>query len=270
MKDVLHVSEEDLTLAVMDELPPGRGATVAAHLEVCSACRSSAEELRKLFENFADSRRASLDAQMPSPSPARAALSRRLAEERATVLGRFAASGLGVQSAIRWAAVAALVGIAAVAWRSRPAYGVDERFVPDPRLTPGFTIGVSQTQLCSSAGVGPPTLVPAVAREIFRLHGIDDPRPGAYELDYLIPPELGGSSDARNLWPQPYDADPWNAHAKDALEDRLLALVCEGEVELATAQRDLAQDWTAAYRRYFQAEQPLVEHASFLKDQPWR
>jgi hypothetical protein len=33
----------------------------------------------------------------------------------------------------------------------------------------------------------------------------------AYELDHLIPLELGGSNDLRNLWPQPFEGE-WNAH----------------------------------------------------------
>jgi len=44
------------------------------------------------------------------------------------------------------------------------------------------------------------------------------PRPDAYEVDYLITPELGGATDIRNLWP--YGDTVWNAHVKDQLEDR--------------------------------------------------
>ena len=81
----------------------------------------------------------------------------------------------------------------------------------------------------------------SVAREVFRRYGIRNPRPRSYEVDYLIPPALGGTGDPRNLWPQPYSAGVWNARVKDALEDRLRTLVCEGKLDLATAQRDLAQ-----------------------------
>ena len=92
----------------------------------------------------------------------------------------------------------------------------------------------------------------------------------AYELDYLIPPELGGTAAAGNLWPQAYHGTRWNAYAKDALEDRLLDLVCREEISLAAAQSAVARDWVGAYQKYFRSDVPLLEHASFLKDVPWR
>jgi hypothetical protein len=33
--------------------------------------------------------------------------------------------------------------------------------------------------------------------------------------------------------------------------------VCEGRVDLRTAQRDIAADWVAAYRKYFKTGAPL-------------
>jgi hypothetical protein len=47
---------------------------------------------------------------------------------------------------------------------------------------------------------------------------------------------------------------------KDALEDRLRELVCDGSLELAVAQREIAANWIAAYRKYFHTEKPLPEH----------
>jgi len=38
---------------------------------------------------------------------------------------------------------------------------------------------------------------------------------------------------------------------KDALEDRLHTMVCSGQLDLATAQRELSRDWVAAYKKYF-------------------
>jgi hypothetical protein len=37
-------------------------------------------------------------------------------------------------------------------------------------------------------------------------------------------------SDMRNLWLQSYAATLWNARVKDALEDRLRELVCDGTI----------------------------------------
>jgi hypothetical protein len=79
----------------------------------------------------------------------------------------------------------------------------------------------------------------------------------AYELDALITPELGGTTDPENLWPQRYEAPVWNARVKDELERLLPRLVCSNRVELAQAQREIATDWVAAYKRYFSTDQPL-------------
>ena len=99
-------------------------------------------------------------------------------------------------------------------------------------------------------------------------YGIHDPQPRSYEVDYLIPPSLGGVEVVSNLWPQPY-AGVWTARVKDALEDRMRAMVCEGSLDLAAAQSELARDWVGAYRKYFKTESPLLDHVAFVKDRPW-
>jgi len=43
----------------------------------------------------------------------------------------------------------------------------------------------------------------------------------AYEVDFLMTPELGGAASIHNLWPEPYFETRWNAHVKDDLEERL-------------------------------------------------
>ena len=42
----------------------------------------------------------------------------------------------------------------------------------------------------------------------------------------------------------------WNAHIKDKLENKLHDDVCAGQVDLKTAQRAIAGDWVAAYKKY--------------------
>jgi hypothetical protein len=92
-------------------------------------------------------------------------------------------------------------------------------------------------------------------QQVFEAYGITNPGPDAYEIDYLITPDLGGAANIRNLWPQPYNTI-WNAQVKDQLEERLHAMVCSGEIDLATAQRDLATDWVRAYKKYFRTDRP--------------
>ena len=73
-----------------------------------------------------------------------------------------------------------------------------------------------------------------------------------------ITPALGGADDIHNLWPQSYGDTVWNDQVKDALEDHLRDLVCEGQLDLATAQREIATNWIAAYKKYFHTDRPLT------------
>lgn len=150
-------------------------------------------------------------------------------------------------------------------WQSRSQTWSDQ---PDPVLTPGRASGNFQ-QACLASGEPAVGLSDARAMEVFRRYSIRHPKPGQFEIDYLIPPDLGGTRDADNLWPQPYHAGVWNSHVKDALEDRLHDLVCSGKLDLQTAQRELMGGWISAYRKYFHTREPLQEHAMFFKDRPW-
>jgi hypothetical protein len=85
---------------------------------------------------------------------------------------------------------------------------------------------------------------------VFREYGLIGVRTRDYEVDHLIPLSIGGSNDLANLWPESRRTRPWNAGAKDALEERLHELVCFGGLDLRTAQEAIRTDWIAAYRRY--------------------
>jgi len=43
----------------------------------------------------------------------------------------------------------------------------------------------------------------------------------------------------------------WNAEAKDRLERFLCDMVCNGQLDIATAQEAFAKDWIAAYQKYY-------------------
>jgi hypothetical protein len=62
----------------------------------------------------------------------------------------------------------------------------------------------------------------------------------------------GAPEDPANLWPQPRFG-VWSADRKDTLEAKLCRLVCDGKVPLVEAQREIATDWIAAYRKYISA-----------------
>jgi hypothetical protein len=131
---------------------------------------------------------------------------------------------------------------------------------PDPQLTPGATLEVTTADMCVPGYTKTVRAVPdPVKRQVYAAYGIQTHAPGEYEVDHLIPLELGGSNAVANLWPQSYRTQPWNAHVKDRLENELHRLVCAGQLPLDTAQHDIATDWIAAYQTYFHTELPLAQ-----------
>lgn len=122
---------------------------------------------------------------------------------------------------------------------------------PDPVLTPGAVFPVTAAEICRSGYAKSIRHVDGKTKaRVYRAYGIRHHQSGAYEIDHLISLELGGSNDIRNLWPESFETQPWNAHAKDKLENRLHGLVCDGTISLSEAQAAIAGDWIAAYRKY--------------------
>ena len=71
-----------------------------------------------------------------------------------------------------------------------------------------------------------------------------------YELDHIVPLELGGApDDSKNLQLQPRWGE-CNADDKDRLEAELGRQVCAGDMTLVEAQRQIVEDWISAYRKY--------------------
>ena len=66
-------------------------------------------------------------------------------------------------------------------------------------------------------------------------------------------------SRAANLWPESFRTQPWNARVKDQLENFLHAEVCAGRMPIEQAQREIAEDWIAAYQKYL-GEPTLAPH----------
>jgi hypothetical protein len=123
--------------------------------------------------------------------------------------------------------------------------------LPTPSLTPGQVSTIDAHKICRKGYAKTQRHTPqSVKSERYRAYGVAHHKPGDYEIDHLVSLELGGADVARNLWPQSYKTAPWNAHVKDRLENYLHREVCAGRLPLATAQREIAQDWIASYRQH--------------------
>jgi hypothetical protein len=156
-----------------------------------------------------------------------------------------------------WAAAAAILVLATLLASGARA----QSSLPDASTTPGAinpavtqkTIGETICARGWTRMVRPPVqYTEELKRQQIRTFGYHDRRLSQYEEDHLIPLELGGApADPRNLWPEPRTSpDGWGADRKDELEFALNQLVCAGRLPLREAQRAIATDWIAAYRRY--------------------
>lgn len=113
---------------------------------------------------------------------------------------------------------------------------------PNPALTPGAVRPLSVHQVCATRwGADRRHVTERMKVHVFAAYGVRLADRTRYEVDHLVPRELGGADDLLNLWPQPWVGTN-NAHVKDREENRLHRAVCAGTVTLAAAQRAM-QTW---------------------------
>src|SRR3954447_7222844 len=124
--------------------------------------------------------------------------------------------------------------------------------LPDKHCTPGRAFkGVTADKVCTpgySAGVR--NVSARTKRRVYKEYGIRRHHRGQYEIDHLIPLELGGSNSIKNLFAEAAKPKP-GFHQKDRLENRLHAEVCNGTTTLKDAQHQFKTNWLKAYHREF-------------------
>jgi anti-sigma factor RsiW len=252
-----HLTDREILQALDRELTEVRLAAVDRHLDECETCRARHAAMASTAARSAH--RQPTKSSDPFTARSRARLEMALARE-AAVPKR---SLLAVTAAVAMAAIVVLAATASIHLHSAPAtnaLAANHRLaLPVASITPGATWDVSLDELCSSL----PRVRPITAdlrAQVVSAYGVENVPSDQYELDYLVTPELGGATDARNLWPQKYVSPIWNARVKDELERLLPQLVCSRQLDLATAQHDMATDWVAAYKKYFHTDVPLEAH----------
>jgi hypothetical protein len=165
-----------------------------------------------------------------------------------------------VRIAVYAGLILAVIGVAYQARTVWMSVQPVEAAEPNRNLTPGATRAVTLQDICPSKNNEDldPQVSPSIQREVFREYGITQNRSGQlYQVDYLINPQLGGTAEPRNLWPELSSTIAWNARAKDALERRLHQMVCSQSIDLNVAQKEIATDWIAAYKKYFHTTRPI-------------
>lgn len=263
MRD-LHISDRELVMAADGELRAGDLKRIRTHLEACWSCRARQREMEGAVADFVRLYKASAPAPIPAAQGPRALLKARMAQLK--LHGR--APWWRPQSVARYAwpgATAAALVVAAFVvaalWTDRllqeHAAPTVVLAAPNPSLTPGAAVLEASNRLCQESLPKNKPVPSALRRQVLSEYGVADASEKAYEVDYLITPALGGSDDIHNLWPHSYTNTEWNASVKDELEDRLHSMVCRGQLDLPTAQREIAANWIGAYKKYFHTDRPI-------------
>jgi len=155
-------------------------------------------------------------------------------------------------------AVAFLLFLAPIVLAQQPT-----PILPDPKLTPGDAFEVTAQDLCVPGYTKKARDVPAeMKREVYEEYGVTSHGSGDYEVDHLIPLELGGSNSIKNLWPESHRTSPWNPQVKDRLEGKLHELVCSGQLDLKTAQQAINLKLDRSVQDVRQRQSPVSRLAS--------
>jgi hypothetical protein len=252
-----HLSDRELIMALDGELASRDAHRVDTHLQACWTCRSRTTELERAIADFVHLRRH--DQQLPSAEGPRAMLKARLAEvAQARRVPWWQVVDLRRSSWTAAATVCAMLIGGVLAERfltgQRPSIVLA---APNPVLTPGAAVLETSRDLCQAPRPKNKEVDSGLRHRVFAEYGLTNASAPAYEVDYLITPALGGADDIHNLWPHSYSNTEWNAKVKDALEDKLRDLVCEGKLDLPTAQREIATNWIGTYKKYFHTEHPI-------------
>jgi hypothetical protein len=261
-----HFSDQQLLRDLEGELSTHDEKLIRAHLALCWKCRARRQELESAIADFVRVYQREFHSKLPPVAGPRALLRAQLAQ-LSTTAPNPRSSWFATPHRFAWTFAAAICGLMALGLflarsgvgrqtQSRPHELVS---IPDSRLTPGAALLATRQAVCAEPNTRNKAVPVALQRKVFEEYGIAGAEPRAYEVDYLVTPALGGADDIHNLWPHSYSATVWNAQVKDALEDRLREMVCDGSLDLTEAQREIAENWIAAYKKYFHTDKPLSE-----------
>jgi hypothetical protein len=120
--------------------------------------------------------------------------------------------------------------------------------LPDSACTPGAVMTKNLDVICHHATRDRRHVTASVHKQAFTEYGYTFPQGrGAFEVDHLIPLELGGDNTIENIWAEPANPVP-GFHEKDRVENFLHKQVCSGAMTLDDAQKAIASDCLGVWR----------------------
>jgi hypothetical protein len=261
-----HIVKLEAIRFIDGEMSSAEMTRVELHMQKCADCREMMSEINNSVSQLKSI--LSTAEQVHGQEQARESLKVRLgdAQQNRSAYISILPGWLTDRRHVRQLAAAGIVVVLAlIGIGKRSASGgfsphSDVAMLPNKGLTPGAVRQVALQDLCALQQDEDldPGVASATQKKVFYEYGVSVERQGKdFQVDYLINPQLGGTDDIHNLWPQPYHSSEWNASAKDALERHLHRMVCDGKVDLAEAQRDISTNWIAAYQKYFHTTKPV-------------
>ena len=129
-----------------------------------------------------------------------------------------------------------------------PVACLKNKALPDPKCTVGIILTSDTKVICVSGYTKTVRNVSmATKRAVFSEYGIPYSLRYKYEVDHLIPLELGGSNDIINLWPESYLIKNGSL-VKDKFENYLHKQVCNGKMDIKEAQEEISTNWVKYYK----------------------
>ena len=120
-------------------------------------------------------------------------------------------------------------------------------YLPDPTCSPGDILSSNTSVICVTGYTATVRNVSEKKKNgVYAAYGVVNRTTGEYEMDHIIPLELGGSNEVKNLFPEPADPHP-GFHEKDKVENWLHDQVCNHGMPIEYAQTLIAKNWTMAY-----------------------
>ncbi|UTI64024.1 hypothetical protein NBH00_22140 [Paraconexibacter antarcticus] len=117
--------------------------------------------------------------------------------------------------------------------------------LPEPDCSPGaYYPKATLAKICVTGYTARVRRVSsATQQKVYAAYGIGRHLEGQYEIDHLVPLELGGSNSIANLFPEAARPRP-GYHEKDQVENAAHDTACARRRPLRALQRQIARDWT--------------------------
>jgi hypothetical protein len=129
--------------------------------------------------------------------------------------------------------------------------------LPNSALTPGDVTTTDANVTCALPTHGVEQAIPLAERTAIygEYHLSARSKQRKYVLDYLVPPDLGGTPVEANIWPAALRGTGF--YEKVQTDHVIRNLVCRRAISLVQAQHDLEKDWYAAWLTYVVAGAPV-------------